>query len=106
SIQPIGETAADFRLTVTHRIDASEIGIELIDKNGLRVRHDERRVKFTALSGGTLLRFQGYMGGSDLIETVSGRAFIKAKIETTLELLIEVDGIDTRIEQLTAWVQE
>jgi beta-galactosidase len=98
----LGTTAADFQWWWMPALDGGQVAIQLIDGQGRPVQADERRVRFTAESGGRLLVDQGHMGGSAVVETANGRAWITAFPAGALTLTIAVDGLPPRTITLDA----
>ncbi|GAB5491933.1 MAG: glycoside hydrolase family 2 TIM barrel-domain containing protein [Phototrophicaceae bacterium] len=75
------------------------------DNENCIVTTDERRVRFILLEGGILNKYQGYMGGSDVVETANGRAwvaFVPDLAVTSLKIAVKVEGIGEKVEIIQA----
>ena len=94
-IQNGQQKAASVVTSVIHEAVESRLKMQLVDVNGYPVTTDERRVRFTMLSGGEIHCHQGVMGGSQLIETANGLAWVTLVPfdDTPMKLLITTDGI-------------
>ncbi len=91
---------SDFTLSYTD----NQLAVILIDSTGCRTITDDRRVHFSVVSGGNLLKYHGHMGGRDVIETVNGKAWITYYPDDNAEEIkvrVEVEGIGEREEKLT-----
>jgi len=88
-------SCSDFTLSFTD----NQIMVILLDNAGCRTIDDERRVRFELLSGGKLLIYQGHMGGSDVVETANGRAWITYYPDENAEEIhvrVEVEGMGSK----------
>ncbi len=90
----------DFELAYSE----NKIWVTLLDEDGNRIIQDDRRVHFSIVFGGKLLRHRGYMGASDIIETSNGRAWIEIipdndRVEITIQ--VDVLGIGKKRERFT-----
>lgn len=77
----------------------NRLQVKLLDKNGHRTISDERRVQFSMIDGGELLKYQGHMGGSDVIETANGIAWIALLLDDDAEQIVihvDVEGIGSK----------
>ncbi|MFW5771725.1 MAG: glycoside hydrolase family 2 protein [Phototrophicaceae bacterium] len=74
---------------------ALRLVVQLTDAAGRPVIADERRVHFRALSGGAVRRWQGVMGGCDVVETANGRAYVDLMPDagTTMRVQVTVEGL-------------
>ncbi|MEO1289637.1 MAG: hypothetical protein AAFV93_17885 [Chloroflexota bacterium] len=81
----------------------NQILVTLCDKLGNCASRDDRHVHFSLISGGKLLKYQGHMGGSDVIETASGRAWIQVIPDENAQeipIRVDVDGIGVKEETI------
>ncbi len=95
----IGQVATDFLSEIQSTTDGTRtLCLYLVDDSGRYVLDNERRVRFTAVSGGILLRHQGHMRGSEVVETASGIAMIEAHVDNNkiLTVQVAVDDIGTQ----------
>ena len=86
------------QLITTHTSDESSpiLSIQLADADGYPVTTDERRVHFEAIEGGSVSRWQGVTGGSDVIETANGRACVRLLPDTPelpIHVKVTADGL-------------
>jgi beta-galactosidase len=75
--------------------DGRRLVVQLVDADGRPVTTDERRVRFTAEAGGNIDRWQGTMGGSDVVTTANGRAWVRllSRADQMMHVLIDVEGL-------------
>jgi len=90
----------DFTVSLSN----DRIQVTLLDKNGNVAIRDDRRVRFYLMAGGNLIRYCGHMGGSDVIETASGCAWLRVIPDDNAQKMtigVEVDGVGVKQETLT-----
>ena len=94
--QSIGTIVTDFHVFTENQGDNAKLIVQLVDENGQPVQSDERQVTFKSNYPDTLVKHQGYMGGSDVVETANGRAWVTLASSNDLELSVTVAGLGTK----------
>jgi len=82
----------------------NQIWVTLLGEESSRTTQNDCRVHFAIVSGGRLLKYRGYMGASDTIETSNGRAWIEVipdKEVTEIVIQVDVLGIGKKRERFT-----
>jgi beta-galactosidase len=85
--------------------DGPLLNIQLADADGYPVATDERRVQFDAVEGGLILRWQGVMGGSDVVQTANGRAWVRLQPDDPglpMRVKVTVEGLEPLNEVIYA----
>ncbi len=93
-------SVAGFNAYVDLNDQNTRVVCQLIDNDGYPVTNDERRVRFSTTPASTLYTNKGFMGGSDVIETANGRAWINVNAPSDGEIFVQVDGLGTKTVRL------
>ncbi|MGJ3240124.1 MAG: glycoside hydrolase family 2 protein [Anaerolineae bacterium] len=101
-VWPVDDASTFMCSDFTLSCDDNRLQVTLIDNAGNRTIGDEHRVQFFMISGGDLVKNRGYMGGSDVIETSNGRAWItllpdKNSEQMTIHVTVEGLGVKEMI---------
>jgi len=94
-----GNLGSVAQITTIQTVDADGplLSIQLADADGYPVTTDERRVQFDAVEGGLILRWQGMMGGSDVVQTANGRAWVRLQPDDPglpMRIKVTVEGLE------------